>query len=381
MPEPIGLKSVDSLHFYVHDLEWMRRFLVDQLDFSIIGESDEALTAGGRQKSYVFQAGEVRLLVSTPQGEGGRASRWLKKHPSGVGTVAFEVEDIDKVWNLLGERGGTPITDIQRFEDEGGTIAFFSITTAFGDTTFKFFQRDGYAGLYPGITRYAEPKGGSNRFNFTVIDHITSNFETMKPALLWMEHVLGFEQYWDVEFHTTDVSIEQATGSGLKSIVMHDPYSGIKFANNEPWRPFFKKSQINVFAEDHRGDGVQHAALITGDILTTVTELRDRGVDFMPTPATYYDMLPKRLEDSGIEVIDEDIETLRKLQVLVDGAEHKSYMLQIFTNELAKLQDDKQGGPFFFEIIQRKGDRGFGAGNFRALFESIEREQSAEGRI
>jgi 4-hydroxyphenylpyruvate dioxygenase len=379
--EPLGITALDSMHFYVHDLEWMRSFLVDQLDFAILGESDDDLTERGRQKSYVFQAGEIRLLVSTPQGEGGRAHRWLQKHPSGVGTLAFEVADIQRTWDLLMARGGTPITDIQRFEDEGGTIAFFSITTAFGDTTFKFFQREGYAGLYPGIQAYDEPKGGKNRFNFTVIDHITSNFETMKPALLWMEHVLGFEQYWDVEFHTVDVSVDQTTGSGLKSIVMYDPHSGLKFANNEPWRPFFKRSQINVFAEDHKGDGVQHAALICDDIVASVTELRGRGVDFMPTPASYYDMLPTRLKDTGIEAIDEDIDELRSLEILVDGDEKHQYMLQIFTNELAKLQDDKRGGPFFFEVIQRKGDRGFGAGNFRALFESIEREQALEGRI
>lgn len=373
---PLGLTGIDSLHFYVHDLDRMRTLLVDTLDFAEIGESDDDLTTRGRQKSVVFQAGDVRLLVSQPVGEGGRAARFLRKHPEGVGTIAFTVEDIDTVWSLLQERGGTPISEIQRFEDEGGTLASFSITTAFGDTTMRFFERKGYAGLYPGVDRHETPRGGTNRFGFHEIDHITSNFETMAPALLWMEHVLGFERYWDVAFHTADVTFDEASGSGLRSVVMHDPHSGIKFANNEPWRPFFKKSQINVFTEDHRGDGVQHAALTTTDILQTVRGLRTTGTKFMPTPGAYYDMLPQRIVDLGIDEIDEDIATLRELEVLIDGAKHHAYMLQIFLQENAVQFDDPEAGPFFFEIIQRKGDKGFGAGNFRALFESIERQQT-----
>lgn len=378
--EPLGIQAIESLHFYVRDLDRTRALLVDKLDFAEVGASTAALTASGNQRSVVFEAGDIRLLVSTPEGEGGRAWRWLRKHPEGVGTLAFEVEDIQRAWDLLIARGGTPITDITRFEDDGGTLAMFSIATAFGGTTFRFVERRGYAGLYPGIERYDAPRGGTNKFGFTGIDHITSNFETMRPALLWMEHVLGFKQYWDVEFHTTDVSIDQTTGSGLRSVVMWDPHSGLKFANNEPWRPFFKKSQINVFAEDHRGDGVQHAALITEDILSTVRGLRAQGLAFMPTPRAYYDMLPERINRLGIGRIDEDLEELRELEVLVDGAAEHAYLLQIFMKEAAQLHEDKEAGPFFFEIIQRKGDKGFGAGNFRALFESIERTQTAEGR-
>ncbi|HMV67617.1 MAG TPA: VOC family protein [Myxococcota bacterium] len=379
--EPLGLKSVDSLHFYVRDLERARRVLVDMLDFSQIGESSPELTARGRQRSVVFEAGGCRFVVSQPVGEGGRAWRYLRKHPEGVGTLAFEVDDIDRVWRLLEQRGGTPITDIQRFEDDGGTLATFSITSAFGDCTWRFFDRKGYAGLYPGIPAYDRPRGGTNRYGFSHIDHITSNFETMKPALLWMEHVLGFEPYWDVEFHTVDVTGQASSGSGLKSVVMHDPYSGIKFANNEPWRPYFTRSQINLFAEDNRGDGVQHAALVARDILSSVRAMRASGVPFMPTPAAYYDMLPERVRRLGIMEIDEDVEELRELEVLVDGNARRQYMLQIFLREMAGIHGDPDAGPFFFEIIQRKGDNGFGAGNFRALFESIERQQANDGRI
>ena len=161
---------------------------------------------------------------------------------------------------------------------------------------------------------------------------------------------------------------------------MRDPKSGVKFANNEPWRPAFKSSQINIFHEDQRGDGIQHAALTVEDILGAVREMRAAGVEFMPTPGTYYDMLPDRLKEIGVGKIDEDVEKLRELAILVDGGAPGSYLLQIFLKDSAGLYGDPDAGPFFYEIIQRKGDLGFGAGNFRALFESIEREQQKSGR-
>jgi 4-hydroxyphenylpyruvate dioxygenase len=154
----------------------------------------------------------------------------------------------------------------------------------------------------------------------------------------------------------------------------------VKFANNEPWRPAFRSSQIHLFVEDNRGDGIQHAALTVKDIQETVRGLRAQGVQFMPTPDAYYDALPARIEESGIGHIEERIEELRHLGILVDGAGAGRYLLQIFLRDSAGLYGEPEAGPFFFEIIQRKGDQGFGAGNFRALFESIEREQVREGR-
>lgn len=381
MKEPLGIRKIAGLIYYVHDLARVRAFMVDRLDFAEIGVSGPQLTERGRQVSAVFQAGDVTFVVCAPSGEGGRAWRFLRKHPEGVGTVVFEVEDIELTFRLLEERGGTMINDIERFTDEGGTLAMFSITTPFGDTTFRFVERHGYRTLYPGLELHPQPRGGSNAFNFKRVDHLTSNFQTMTPALLWMEHVMGMERFWSVQFHTNDVSSNAQEGSGLKSVVMIEPSSGIKFANNEPLRPFFKSSQINIFAEDFRGDGVQHAALAVPDVITTVRGLRDRGVEFMPTPGAYYDMLPTRLQRIGVGEIDEDIQVLRELEILVDGEAARHYLLQIFLKEAAGRYHDPEAGPFFFEIIQRKGSNGFGAGNFRALFESIERQQRMARRI
>jgi len=385
--ESLGIVRLEALHYYVHDLARSRRFYTEKLDFAEIAASSPELTRDGKQRSAVFEAGRCRVVCSEPVGEGGRAWRWLRKHPDGVGTLVFEVEDIDRTFALLEERGGTPITDVQRFADDFGALRTFNITTPFGDATFRFVERRGYQGIYPGITPHARPLGGGNAFGIAAFDHVTSNFQTMKPALLWMEHVLGFEEFWEVQFHTADAAAEgrraamMAHGSGLRSVVMRDPGSNVRFANNEPWRPAFKSSQINLFHEDLRGDGIQHAAFLVKDILASVRGLRARGVEFMPTPPSYYEMLPARLQKIGVGRIDEDIAALRELEVLVDGGAPGSYMLQIFLKDSAGLYREPEAGPFFYEIIQRKGDQGFGAGNFRALFESIELEQTRGGRV
>ena len=184
------------------------------------------------------------------------------------------------------------MSGVERFENAGVANATFSVTTPFGDTTFRFVEREEQRGGFPDYVAHETPRGGSNRFGFGEVDHITSNFLTMKPALLWMEHVMGFEEYWEVAFHTDDLSkksAKQMHGSGLKSVVMWDPHSGIKFANNEPAPPNFRSSQIHLFAEDHRGAGIQHTALTVPDIISTVKSLNAKGVEFMRTPGTYYD--------------------------------------------------------------------------------------------
>jgi 4-hydroxyphenylpyruvate dioxygenase len=379
----LGIRKLVGLHYYVRDLERSRTFYLERLGFAEIGRSAPQLEAAGRQRSLSFKAADVVITCSTPVGQGGRAARYLAKHPDGIGTLAFEVEDIAQTFAELERRGGTPISDVQTIRDDHGKLATFSITTPFGDTTFRFIENRGYSGLFPGMELHAKPVLGShgdNDVGFTEIDHITSNFQTMQPALLWLEHVFGCEPLWEVSFHTRDVAkYEVREGSGLRSKVMWEPHSGIKFANNEPYRPAFKASQINVFNEEHRGDGVQHAALAVRDILLAVKKLSARGVQFMPTPHTYYERLPERLREIGVGQIAEDIAQLEALQILVDGSAEKSYLLQIFLKESSGLYGDAAAGPFFYEIIERKGDRGFGAGNFRALFESIEREQHQKG--
>ena len=368
----LGIIRLEALVTYVPYLDRSRRFYVDTLDFAEIGSSSPELSEAGSQRSAVFRAGSCTVIAVAPEGRGGRAWRWLQRHPAGVGSLVWEVEDADHAFKLLEQRGATPITGVETHTDEHGSMKMFSITTPLGGVSFRFVERRGYGKLFPGFV----PSGAQehqSRFGFDTFDHVTSNFETMSPALLWMEHVLGFEQYWDVQFHTSDLGAEQHNGSGLRSVVMWDPNSGVKLANNEPWRPQFKLSQINTFAEHNRGDGIQHVALSVTDIIGAVRGLQAREVPFLETPESYYDQLPGRLLQTGVGMIHEDVDTLRELGILVDGDRDGEYLLQVFMREAAGVYDDPQAGPFFYELIQRKGNRGFGEGNFRALFESIER--------
>jgi 4-hydroxyphenylpyruvate dioxygenase len=375
---PLGIKRVDSLHFFVNNLERSRDHYISRLDFveTAVGAPD--FQREHRARVSLLEAGEVRFVFMAPSAAEGESFVWLQSHPEGVGRVVFEVESVPRTFELLNQRGATPISDIERGTVEGSAVCWFDIATAFGDTVFRFVERAGdTGGLFPGMIRNSYVPRDRNRFEIAQIDHLTSNFLTLKPAILWMQEVLGLERYWGIEFHTQDVTGALATGgSGLKSIVMWDPHSGIKFANNEPAAPSFRASQIYKFCVDHRGAGLQHVALSVGDIVSAVGTMRGLGVQFMPTPSTYYEMLPARVASLGIEKIDESVEILKDLEILVDGAGPGSYLLQIFLREASGLFSDKDAGPLFIELIQRKGDRGFGAGNFRALFESIERQQS-----
>ena len=328
----------------------------------------------------MFEAGGARILVSEPTHVGGPAARFLSRHPEGVGALVFAVGDAARTFDLLVARGGTPLDDVATFRQGDATHRSFSIATPFGDTIFRFVERKGFAQPYPGFAPRPDLAPGGNRFGFTDIDHVTSNFATMAPAALWLENVLGFGKFWEVTFHTRDMAPDQNEGSGLRSIVHKDPHSPVKFADNEPLRPNYHQSQISIFRDDHGGDGVQHAALSTPDLVKTVAALIEAGAQLLSTPGAYYDAMADRLRRRGVGNIDEDIETLRKLGILVDGDRPGKYLLQIFFNDMASIQKDRRAGPFFFELIQRKGDDGFGYGNFRALFESIERTQAVAPR-
>ena len=223
--ESLGIKRLESVHYYVHDLERSRRFYTEVMDFAEIGESSEELTTAGRQKSLAFLAGNCVVVCVEPRGEGGRAWRWLRKHPDGVGTLIFEVEDVDRTFRLLEGRGrdADRRRPAVRRTSAGNEIAFFSITTPFGDTTFRFVERHGYRALYPGFEMHERPRGGANRLGFVGFDHTTSNFPTLGPVALWLEHVMGFERFWEIQFHTTDVDPAHQKGSGLRSLVYRDP--------------------------------------------------------------------------------------------------------------------------------------------------------------
>ena len=379
--ESLGIHRIASIHIFVRDLERSLEHYLNKLDFTEVAVSTPDFEVEHRARASTVEADGVRFMLIEPLGSKGESFQWLAHHPEGVGRIVFDVGDAEKAFTLLTERGATPLTGIERRIVEGGVVTWFDIATALGDTLFRFVQHEGRTPIMPNMARLDSPRGGTNRFGVSHVDHITTNFLTLQPALAWMEQVMGFERFWEIEFHTQDVKKGQVGGSGLKSIVMWDPHSGLKFANNEPAQPFFKASQIYLFYLDHGGAGVQHVALAVSNLVTAVEGLRARGVQFMPTPGRYYDLLPARLNELGVNEVEEDVEQLRRLEILVDGQKDRSYMLQIFMKDAASLFNDPQAGPLFIELLQRKGDDGFGGGNFRALFESIERQQKSEGRL
>jgi 4-hydroxyphenylpyruvate dioxygenase len=372
--ERLGIKGIDSLHFFVRDLARSRDHYVERLEFDEVAVSSPVFEQSHGMRACTLEAGSARFVFLSPLSEESESGAWLREHPEGVGRVVLEVEQIEHAYALLCRRGATPIGAIEHARTADGEQSYFDIATPLGDTLFRFVARTGRGGLLPGML-LAEQTSVRNAHAISEIDHITSNFLTLQPALVWMEQVLGLERYWGIEFHTRDVTGAEHGGSGLRSVVMWDPESGVKFANNEPAAPAYHASQIYRFCKDHRGAGVQHVALSVAAIEHSVRSLRARGVTFMPTPRSYYERLPERLIELGIERIDEQIDTLSALEILVDGDGPGRYLLQIFVRDAAGLFDDQSAGPLFIELIQRKGDQGFGAGNFRALFESIERQQ------
>jgi 4-hydroxyphenylpyruvate dioxygenase len=378
--EGLGLTGFDSFHFLVGDLERSHQFYTRLLDWPLVARSNDALTERSAQKSHVYAAGNIQVVVSTPQSARGRAATYLRSHPDGVSSVSFRVRDLEQTWDFLAPRGATFLSDIETFRDsQGGTYRRFLIATPLGDLAYRFVERKDYSGFAPefdAVPRDDSAKGPANRMGFEFLDHVTSNAQTMTPTILWYRDVLGFEEYWNIQFHTEDVKKGDEHGSGLKSIVMWDPSSGLKFATNEPLRPFFKQSQVNVFVEENRGPGVQHIALRVPEIIPVVDEMKHRGVQFLDAPSSYFDNLTNWLSEKHVSRIKEPVDDLRRLNILADG-ENEKYLLQIFMRDGHQLWGDHQAGPFFYEVIQREGDPGFGYGNFRALFEAIEQQQGS----
>jgi len=368
----LGIVGYDGYEFVVSDLERSRRFYGQMLDVAETARLTDREADRRGETAFLFEAGTARWTCVAPGARGSAADRWLQRHPDGVRTVSFRVRDSAHARRVLGERGATVCSELTSAEDNRGRpYRWFDIATPLGDVRFRFVERAADA-LPPGFEPLAGADAG-NRFSFQVIDHITSNFLTIEPHVTWLRDVMGFSEYWRVHFHTADIN-PATGGSGLASIVMWDAESGIKLANNEPVAPNYEQSQIYTFVESNHGPGVQHVAFHVPTIIPTVEGLRGSGIEFLDTPATYYDMLPERLARQGVQRVSEPADDLRRLGILVDG-EGDRYLLQIFMVEGGVLYGDERAGPFFYEVIQRRGARGFGEGNFRALFEAIERDQ------
>ena len=323
------------------------------------------LETGSKDRvSYVLRQDKITLVLTSPLQEGGPINDHINRHGDGVKVVALWVDDAAHSWKETTSRGAKSYLEPTRNEDADGSVVYSGIHT-YGDTVHLFVERSAYSGVFlPGYVSW-NPEFRPEPVGLRYIDHMVGNVGWNEMDI-WTEFyskVMGFTQL--VSFDDKDISTDY---TALMSKVMTNGNGRIKFPINEPAEGR-RKSQIEEYIEFYKGAGVQHIALATDNIIETVTELKKRGVDFLNIPETYYDTVLDRVGS-----IDEDLAPLKKLGILIDRDE-EGYLLQLFTKPVVDLPT------MFFEIIQRKGAQSFGKGNFKALFEAIEREQESRGTL
>ncbi|MCA1037986.1 4-hydroxyphenylpyruvate dioxygenase [Bacillus infantis] len=358
--EIFPVKEVDYLEIYTGNAKQASHYLCTCFGFKPVAYS--GLETGNRETvSYVLQQRKIRLVVTGSLTEETKVAAFVKKHGDGVKDIALAVDDVESAYKGAVERGAVELIPPFELEDEHGKLKKAVIGT-YGDTIHTLVERSDYKGAFmPGYEPY-ETKAPFEDAGFIGIDHVVGNVEEMEEWVNYYANVMGFKEM--KHFTDSDISTEY---SALMSKVMHNG-GRIKFPINEPAEGK-RKSQIQEFLEFYNGAGVQHLAILTEDIVQTVSILRKNGVEFLDTPSSYYEMLSER-----VGKIDEEIDKLKELSILVDR-DDEGYLLQIFTKPIVDRPT------LFIEIIQRKGARGFGEGNFKALFESIEREQERRGNL
>ena len=358
------IKRVDHLELFVGNAKQAAVYYATCLGFSPVAY--RGLETGCRSAaSHVLTQGDIRLVLTSALTPDHASARSVFEHGDGVAIIALEVPDAARALAETVARGARLADPLTETSDEHGVLREAAIH-GYGDTLIKFVEREDYAGVFaPGFqpASWTGPAVGSG--GLLAIDHIVGNVELgeMDRWVRFFADTMGFSQL--VHFDDKKISTEY---SALMSKVMQDGEGRIKFPINEP-ASGRRKSQIQEYLDFHHGPGVQHIACATDDIIRTVSGLRARGVEFLPIPPAYYDDL-----ESRVGPIDEPVKKLAELGILADSDE-EGYLLQIFTQP---VQDRPT---LFLEIIERHGSRGFGAGNFKSLFEAIEREQARRGNL
>jgi len=358
---PLGIKKIHHIEFWVGNARQAAYFYRKGFGFS--QRAYRGLETGERRvTSYILTQGRVNFMFTTPLGADHPAVDHIRRHGDGVRDIALQVEDADHAFEEVLRRGAQPAEEPHDATDEHGTVRHAAVRT-YGDTIHSFISYKDYSG--PFLPGFVVAGVSGEEAGILQIDHVVGNVELgcMEYWADFYSRVFDFKRF--ISFDDKDISTEY---SALMSIVMSDDSQLLKFPINEP-APGRKRSQIDEYLEAYGGPGVQHIALLCRDEVSTVARLQENGLEFLKVPDSYYGVLRDR-----VGKIDEPVEAIRSLGVLVDR-DQEGYLLQIFS----KPVEDRP--TLFFEIIQRKGSRGFGKGNFRALFEAIELEQARRGNL
>ena len=358
------LNGIDHVHFFVGNAKQSAYYYRSAFGFRL--SAYRGPETGSREAvSYVLEQGRIRLVLSTPLSPDSPMYDHIRRHGDGVRDIALDVDDAERAYRTAMERGARSAYEPAWMEDRHGRLRMAGIQI-YGDTIHSFVERREYKGVFrPGYEAVESADTIARPVGLRHIDHMVGNvaWGEMRDWVEFYERVLGFSVFQS--FDDKDISTEY---SALMSKVMANGNGRVKFPINEPAEGW-KKSQIEEYLDFYGGPGVQHIALSTADIVDTVTKLQAQGVEFLTVPTAYYDELEAR-----VGKIDEPLGELARLGILVDR-DDEGYLLQIFTRPV----EDRP--TLFFEIIQRKGSRSFGKGNFKALFEAIEREQARRGNL
>jgi 4-hydroxyphenylpyruvate dioxygenase len=361
------LRKIDHVRFFVGNARQSAFFYRNAFGFDVVAYSGLE-TKVRHEAGYVLKQGEITFVLTSPLSEQHPESKRLITHGDGVMDIALDVPDVRAAFEEAVKRGAQPVRPPEALEDDHGVYETASIL-AYGDTTHTFMNRDRYRGVFAPGYRAIDPERYQEKtarpVGLAAIDHVVANVEEgrMNEWVQWYSQILGFKQL--VSFDDKDISTEY---SALMSKVVQNGTGRIKFPINEPAQAK-RRSQIDEYLQYYGGPGVQHIALITGDIVKTVRAMRANDVSFLRVPNAYYETLTDR-----VGTIREDVQELADLGILVDR-DDEGYMLQIFTKPVADRPT------VFFEVIQRRGSKSFGKGNFKALFEAIEREQAIRGTL
>ncbi len=359
----LPLEGTDYVEFYVGNAKQAAHYYKTAFGFQSLAYAGPETGVKDRA-SYVVRQNKLTFMFTTPLRSGNPIADHIYKHGDGVKNLSLRVQDATSAWEETTKRGARSFMQPLKMEDEFGEVVMSGIHT-YGDTVHLFIERKNYNGPFmPGFRKW-ESTYNPTETGLLYVDHCVGNvgWNQMNPWVKFYEDVMGFKNI--LSFDDEDISTEY---SALMSKVMSSGNGFVKFPINEPAEGK-KKSQVEEYLDFYDGEGVQHVALATNDIVKTVKDLMSRGVEFLKVPSTYYDDLLDR-----VGKIDEDIEPLKELGILVDRDE-EGYLLQLFS----KPVEDRP--TLFFEIIQRKGAKSFGKGNFKALFEAIEREQESRGNL